>query len=85
MVSSTPRLAPRGTKPAGFCVATPAGARIQHDAQLVGIVGLDDPHEAGAEAERRNNACPTSRPRGEAPAMSCFGFARVSMATPLPP
>src|SRR5258706_2373863 len=26
MVSSTPRLAPRGTKPAGFCVATPTGA-----------------------------------------------------------
>ena len=30
--------------------------RIEHGAQLVGIVGLDDPHQACAEAERRNNA-----------------------------
>ena len=28
------------------------GRRIEHGAQLVGIVGLDDPHQACAEAER---------------------------------
>ena len=30
--------------------------RIQHGAQLVGIVGLDDPHQPCAEAERRHDA-----------------------------
>ena len=42
------------------------GRRIEHGAQLVRIVGLDDPHEARAEAERGNDRVRTSRPRGEA-------------------
>ena len=30
--------------------------RIEHGAQLVRVVGLHDPHQPGAKAERRNNA-----------------------------
>ena len=47
---------------------------IEHGAQLVRIVGLDDPHQASAEAERRNDGVgcfDRAAKRGDIVAWSC--------------
>ena len=58
-------------KARGLLRGDAARGGIQHGAQLVRIVGLDDPDDAATETQRADDAI--------------RGFDRVSSATPLPP
>ena len=78
MVSSTLRLAPRGTKPAGFCVATPTGAASSMARNWSGssVSMIRTTPAPKPSAEIMLSDISTAR---RSPEMSCLGLARVSI------
>ena len=85
VVSSTPRLAPRGTKPAGFASRRHAAAASSMARNWSGSSVSIDPHAGPApkpSAEIMFSDISTDR---RSPEISCLGLARVRIATPLPP
>ena len=84
VVSSTLRFAPRGTKPAGFCVATPTGAASSMTRNWSGssVSMMRTRPAPKPSAETMLSVISTAWRSAE---MSCRGLARVTIAAPLPP